>query len=73
MQNKNKEKSSATDVRKKPYHCPHCGENMIRIKRDLLMRILPKSRHLYCENCHKRYLKFWMMNFKLTEINIHIL
>lgn len=56
-----------------PHRCINCDNDMIRIKRDSLMKILPKSKHLYCENCHQRYLKFWVVNFKLARRNIHII
>ena len=56
-----------------PYRCLNYDNIMLRIKRDLLMKILPKSKYLYCDNCYERYLKFWIVNFRLARRNIHII
>lgn len=51
--------------------CRSCNEPAMRIKRTGLMRLLPFSRHIYCNGCHERYFKLFGIYIKLNRINIY--
>ena len=51
-------------------HCPSCNEPARRVKRKAYMKLLPFSRHIYCNACHYRYLKVFDMYIKLKQGNI---
>lgn len=45
--------------------CPLCGQETIRIQRKGYMRLVPSSRHIYCEECNLRFLKVFGLYKKL--------